>query len=454
MHYNCLQTSAKDHFYVTLLIFNFFSFLRYLLAQHYSIIKIRCKAKTLTIQLFGSYEKGAFVLTSSFEKLEALIDALVASGDSPSKPDQFIEEEVPEIEVSFRKRLINRISEQRSLDDLALFVQDTQVRMTVFTEKVYAFFEQGEKLGEAALPSHQKLLFDLGMKMTDHLNYLRVHYSKVFNESGPVSPWVYLKNKQTSNYTVLLERLNQRVDDEALLRILEDYLSCLHNPKNTFIQNWRQYFYLQDLAKEIDLLLIMSSSQKDLRIALIRRLIGFNFNPLVFYEYLIERIADVAGDVLPYEVRELELLNILKGVSTIRTENEIGLLSNVMPLRDSICGSIEHDLANIARMKTLSQAEGTNSMAFYFMVSLTLEQLLFFFRLTMEEAHVRCKYHSHLYAFISRHIRVQRSESPSEHYMRNVFSAKEVPQKVVRAVRAALMTLVNRIDSTYLHHDL
>lgn len=401
-----------------------------------------------------SYEKGAFVLTGSFEKLEALIDSLVAPENLLRKSDQFPEVQVSEIEVSFRKRLINRISEQTSLDDLVLFVRDIQVRMTVFIERVYVLWDHGEKLVEAALPKHQKLLFELGMKMTDHLNYLRVHYPTAFNTSGPVSPWVYLKNRQTSNYTLLFERLTQKVNDPPLLRILEDYISCLNNPDNPFIQNWRQYFYLMDLAKEIDLLLIVSSSQKDFRIALIRRLIGYNFNPLAFYEYIIDSITTVAGDELPYEVRELELLNILKGVGTIRTENEIGLLSNVMPLKDSICGSIEHDLANIARMKALSQAEGTNSMAFYFMVTLTIEQLLFFFRLTMEEAHVRCKYHSHLYAFISRHIRVARSESPSGHYMRNVFSAKEVPQKVVRAVRAALMMLVNRIDTNYLRHDL
>lgn len=294
-------------------------------------------------------------------------------------------------------------------------------------------------------------MYDIGMHMTNTLEYLRRHYGAYFNMQGPVSPWLAVKNRRLVNYRQLITRFEQKMIDPELVQILEEYIGYLNIPENPVIENLRQYYYLKDIAAELELFSLLPATEND-TFSLIRRLIGYDFNVLPFYDFMTGYIKRTAPEELPYEIRELELLNLLKEMETIRIERPVGFLSEVQPLKESICRSIDHDLANIAKMKALLNTPNSAIPGFYFTVSFTIEQLLFMFRIAMEETLVKCRFKSHLYAFISRHIRFSRSDTPSHQYMRNLFSSEEVPQKVVRAVRAALMTMVNRIDNVYLRH--
>ena len=100
----------------------------------------------------------------------------------------------------------------------------------------------------------------------------------------------------------------------------------------------------------------------------------------------------------------------------------------------------------------LNPVNGKNGKksSYYFDVSMTLEELFFLLKIMVEVRLIKTKFKSNLYSFVATHIRTERTKTPSEQYMRNIFGPnREVPSRVIRKVRGWLMTIINYIDTHF-----
>jgi len=190
-------------------------------------------------------------------------------------------------------------------------------------------------------------------------------------------------------------------------------------------------------------------------IKFIKLLIGYNFNPLVFYEYLLDYIGQVVSDEMPYEEQEMELLGLLRTIENIRLECKEGYNTEVVPILESVSSFIQRELDILVKMKEVIAPHPQNGSRgrisdYYFEVSTTLEELFFLMRVMLEVRFLKTKFKSNLYSFVAKHIRTDRSKNPSAQYMRNIFGPnREVPSRIIRKVRSWLMMMVNYIDANF-----
>lgn len=355
----------------------------------------------------------------------------------------------------FRESLEKRIEEQDTFDKLSIFIRDVQKNLTSFSNKFFELFKNYEAIEYGSLLQIQQQYRNIGQETTEVLNFLQKNYPEYFDFSEEISLWKIYTNKEA--YTLsnqIIWNFQQRNVDHELIDILSEHLSILYDTNNPKSKNWYQFEYMDTLAAELYKLSILPKEQVD-TLRLIKLLMGYNFNPLVFYEFMLEFSARIAGEDMPYEDQKMELLALLKVIDNIRLECKHGYNLEVLPISQSVGDSIRRDLKIIDKMKTVYFPDFQNSKEngmsnFYFEMNTTLEELFFLNRIMLEIHFIKTKYKSNLYKFIERHVRTGRTNKPSQQYMRNIFGPnKEVPTRVVKKIRMWLMMMVNFIDTNF-----
>lgn len=355
----------------------------------------------------------------------------------------------------FRQGLEKQIEEQDTSDKLSIFIRSVQRNLTSFSNKIFVWFKENENSDCLSLQKIAGLFREIGTDISELLDFFEDNYPKYFDLNNDISLWKIYDNKEVQvKCSQIIRNLEQRNVEQELIEIVKEYLGILYNTSSRWIKDWARYSYIETLSNELKAF-SQTSNEEDITLKLIKLLIGYDFNTILFYEYMLRYSVRVSGTDMPYEDREMELLVLLKTIEDIRPECKHGYNKNVPPIGPSVSDSIKRDLKNIEKMKIVylpnyPGSKGKSFTNFYYEVNATLEELFFLVRIMLEVHFIKIKFKSSLYAFIERHVRTTRTKTPSPKYMRNIFGpTKTVPVRVIKSIRIWLVMMINYIDTKF-----
>lgn len=367
---------------------------------------------------------------------------------------------------SRRKTLQENWYNIRSMIDAQLYAQDVQKNFSItvtsiqkrLTDIANATYHHYKKfLDDSNNDLMVSFLEEFGNDVSGSVEYLSVHFPDYFDRKKGIPLWLPHANKHISSLRArIVHNLMEKRTDATLTLIMEEHLDCLQLPGDFRVKNWHQYEYLMDISEELERFAHIPPTS-DCTLSLIKLLIGHNFNPLAFYEFLLRYKSKVAGkDENPYEEQEMALLELLETIQDIRPERKDGYNTEAPNIGESISGSIKRELEIIRQRKSILSPfpiNGNRIPPYYFEVTCSLKELFLIIRVMVKTGFIRVKSLSSMFEFAKRHIKFKTTKEPSERYMRNLVGKTQVvPRELAMKVRTLLAVMINYIDSYYLKH--
>ncbi|RZJ79384.1 MAG: hypothetical protein EOO20_26910, partial [Chryseobacterium sp.] len=337
-------------------------------------------------------------------RLQTSVDALGELKDFSLKDSDYAEKEngLKDTWIAFSERLQQQIGEQDTEEKLSVFIKLTQDRITDFADLVFEYYK-GVETSTTELEIRMKNLYkDIENKAVRVLEFLKMNFSKSFNFYATVPRWVFYVNKDVlSKRNQIISGLESKAIDNDLILVIMDFLDLFDESETCSAKNWHQYVYYTKLVEGL-CLFVESPETEDDMIRLIKLLIGYNFNPLTFYEFMLEFTSGVVDPHAPYEEQEIELLHLLRIMENIRPEIINGYKPDVQPILESVSGSIRRELELIAKMKEVQAPAILNGTAskkswYYFEVASTLEELIFFVKVMIGVRFIKTDSNANLY---------------------------------------------------------
>lgn len=396
-------------------------------------------------------------LIGEFTQLNAFTDGVAELKEHCCDVEKYHDQEaiLKSIWIVFSDALHKKLNDHDSPGRLSLYIKVMQNNLTDFSDRIYCLYKDSTPCQENCRQESKNFLYGIGVEATHILEQLSINFPDHFDKSGGFPQWGVFENQMlVPELKRIVRGLEEKRIDTELIHILGSALESIYSLDGVRLKNWQQLFYLRALAKVLTDFVASPVSDDD-ALKLIRLLIGYNFNPLVFYEYLLDYIGRVVSDEMPYEEQEMELLALLRTFENIRLECKEGYNTEVVPILESVSSFIQRELDILVKMKEVIapyQQNGSRGRIsdYYFEVSTTLEELFFLMRVMLEVRFMKTKFKSNLYNFVAKHIRTDRSKNPSAQYMRNIFGPnREVPSRIIRKVRSWLMIMVNYIDANF-----
>jgi hypothetical protein len=395
-------------------------------------------------------------VTQHFNQIAAFINDVIflqnpvlAYGGSDS-----YETNVKVIFDGLKDSLEQKIFEQENSERLTLFIRYIQLRLTNLADSLPSnVIELGDEV-DAIYASTMEVVREIHTRILELLHYLHFSFSSYFNLKSNLPICFYSSTtKVISGQDKILMNLQERGVDSQLVVIVSDFINSIAQPNNFFIKTWEQLDYLSEFVFQLKHFCKVNFFE-NCTVRLVLLLIGQNFNSIYFYNFLLDFIdKTILGDNI-YEEQEVCLIELLRTIANIRQEVKMGYNPDVQFIGESIVESIKRDLERIDQLKKI-YTQGTGNTAegskdFYFEVAGTVEELIFVIKLLMDLKILKSKFKSVVYAFIEKHIKTERTKTPSSQYMRNVFSPnREVPVRIVKRTRSTLMSIVSYIDLNY-----
>ncbi|RYG12321.1 MAG: hypothetical protein EOO07_19230 [Chitinophagaceae bacterium] len=155
-----------------------------------------------------------------------------------------------------------------------------------------------------------------------------------------------------------------------------------------------------------------------------------------------------------FHEQQQDLIYLLKIFQQVRVDAQHLYDPKVQSLKLSVIESLEAELAYLEQKEKLYTqnfkiTSPNEPSKFYFVVAVTLAELMFFFRILLEVAFIQTKFKSYLYEFVNNHIKTERAENISKKSQRNHFSNKPFPDRIVQSIRSWLQKMINHIDQHY-----
>lgn len=350
---------------------------------------------------------------------------------------------------AFDRRLQQRIGEQDTDEKLSVFIKITQDRLTDFADHVFDYYINVEE-ATSDLEVRMKTLFrDIENEVVRVLEFLKVNFSANYNFYGKVPKWVFYDSKDVLLKTSsIISGLQNKAVKNDLIEILKSFLDHYQ------FKNWHECLYYQRMSSTLNRF-VESKATEDDTMRLIKLLIGYNFNPLTFYEFMLEFACSVVDKDDAYEDQEIKLLHLLKIIENIRPEITKGYNLEVQPIQESVGCSIRRELELITKLKqvealTVLNGSGGKSSWYNFEVVSTIEELILMVKIMLAVRFIKTRYYANLYRFIERHIKTDRSMNASPQYMRNILAPGWIfSPKVIRQVRSWLAAMITYIDTHF-----
>ncbi|RAJ28080.1 hypothetical protein [Pedobacter cryoconitis] len=390
-------------------------------------------------------------------RLQTYADAFGELKDFSLKDSDYAEKEtgLKDTWSAFSERLQQRIGEQDTEEKLSVLIKITQDRLTEFADQVFEYYKGVEASTTGFEVRMKKLFNDIENEVVRILEFLKMNFSKSFNFYGKVPRWVFYVNKDVgSKKNLIISGLQSKAVNNDLILLIHDFLNHFQETEAYSTRNWHQYVYYTRVVNRLCRFVDSPDTEED-TLRLIKLLIGYNFNTLTFYEFMLEFVSGIVDPHAPYEEQEIELLHLLKIIENIRPEIRKGYNPEVPTLLESVSGSIRRELELITKMKEVQAPAILNGTAnkkswYYFEVATSIEELIFLIKVMVGVRFIKTDSNANLYRFVERHIRTDRTANASPQYMRNIFSPSWVfHSKVIRKVRAWLMSMVNYIDTHF-----
>lgn len=343
-------------------------------------------------------------------------------------------------------------------DNIAKYIRSSQVRLSYVADCSRRLADEFNVLSSGPQSGKQEtaLLFkEVNSQMIRLLDYLHVYFSNHFNHDA-ILPRGYCadgRQKTAAQRSEAIKGLSEKKVDENLIFLLDGFLCRLDNQGDELIKTWQQYDYLYDLSLEL-VSFSRVAHTGDSTLKLIKLLMAHDFNHVEFYAYMLNYVEVIASGNSSFMEKQILLNDLHLQLVTIRLERRAGYNTDMMPVRDSVCGSIEKRIKHLEVSGNLHTRHDTSGKDrkfswFYFEVGSTIEELMFLTWVMVQVSFIKTRFHSHLYAFIENHIRAEQTKHPSPAYMRNHFGNKDVSAKVVRKVREWLHRMIFFIDTHF-----
>jgi len=306
--------------------------------------------------------------------------------------------------AQFKAQLEQRLAEQESPARLNMFVRSVQVQLTLLGNNLC-----NPTSAELSIegPSHIQTLKRLaGEAIMEILEYLHVYFAPGFDTSMSVpNCFIPMKGKHQS----LMLKLREKSIDDRLLKILDNYLNSITDPINIAVKSWRQLDYLDDLSGVL-LFFANSAPTEDDNLKLILLLTAYNFNNVIFYEYVLEYINGIAGNNELNGTEEAKLKNLLFKMEDVRTERTTGYDTTVPIMRETLCKALKRKLSIVKSTgdeqysQMINNTKGKSGLHF-FEVKEPLKQVLFILWVLTDMQLFVVKYHEKLFDFMHRFVK-------------------------------------------------
>jgi|GEM_PF-3292518 len=289
----------------------------------------------------------------------------------------------------------------------------------------------------------------------DLIAHLQTYYpdSFDFDANMPSHYQDFLGLPCLNNLVSLEKSLEEKNVDDDLISILKDFFSATNETQRFQIRTWRQFQFRESLFTRITHALAnLDGAGANLEI--LKIMIAYELNSIQVYSFFIKFIEKTALGNTDLEEQEQGLLYLVKLFRQVRVEVKSAFDPDAPSLKGAVLESLEAELTyikqkNEAFLNKFKSAHPDGQNRFYFKVAMTLPELMFFFRILLEIGWMATRFNSYLYEFIAKHIQTERMDQLSKKSMRNHFSSKPFPDRIVKSVRAWLEKAINHIDTHY-----
>lgn len=244
--------------------------------------------------------------------------------------------------------------------------------------------------------------------------------------------------------------LKRKGRDAELFQLLEAYLGSLISNTQFSVETFYQLEYFSELTVSLHQLLKEEPAVLDSRIY--KRLLLSNFNHPDFVYLYISMLRKTYKEAESYRQELLEVANQLRILQQYPAVSR-ALDPQTEPLKEILIKSLSEEIKYTQQLHDLDINEQSGNAPglvpkLFFTVSITLEELLFVFRLFIETGIFIIKSKSDLYDFVHLHIGTRERKAFSRGSLRNAFSSRR--QATAKKVKDILMEMVRLINQKYL----
>ncbi|SEK23978.1 hypothetical protein [Parapedobacter koreensis] len=345
-------------------------------------------------------------------------------------------------------KLEQRISDSTTNEALAIFIRQTQLQLTARADTAYAAFLEYSKRGSPLA----SVFAEINSKLISVLKYLYKHYADHFDHSLATPEG--MPREHISDGTEVIEKLKEIGVDKDLIELVNE---LLYDEQSTDPENstWAHFHYRGKLASQLNTTIGQhKKTGEDATISIIESLVCCNVNKLGFYRYMVSYIDRITATNTTFEEKEEQLEALLKKMERVRITPKMAYHTKPGHIRDYFIGCIMSELDRLKRNRDSANQQrrgpnDNNGNSFYFSVSTTIEGLLLLAWLMTEVGFIKTALHSRLYAFISNHIRTERTDNPSIKNMQNRFGPEHATSKTVNKIRAVLTQMIRILDDHF-----
>ncbi|MEH6307222.1 hypothetical protein RYH73_16360 [Olivibacter sp. CPCC 100613] len=255
-----------------------------------------------------------------------------------------------------------------------------------------------------------------------------------------------------NNVQELLWVFDENRIERKLISLLKDYFyGFLHEKAGNYI-TWHHWNYALKLSNELSSRLLFLGYADRKEEELIIQLISFNFNHLPFYHFIIEkmhRLVEVNDDPHGQEEQWTHYRVRLRAIPIIK---ELAADSQLPTIQYSLLTYIDKKLASFRKTRKIWSkfpvgGAKEDSKKYYFRVSLTARQLIFFFRILLELQILMVGKKKMLFTFIANFIGTPNADRLALH---SLLSKDDIPsQQVIEKVKEILIKMINHINTKY-----
>jgi hypothetical protein len=299
-------------------------------------------------------------------------------------------------------------------------------------------------------------LFDwLSFSIYELLEHVREYFGDYFDFDAEL-PLHFFERYGSANPllgNVFNERLTSNNVDPELSALILGFSHATNKTERFRIRTWRQWDYLVKTVRIISEFL-ENPPKEDIDLELLKLLIGKEFNSIQVYAYFLKYIEKITLSEAEFHEQQQDLIYLLKIFQQVRVDAQHLYDPKVQSLKLSVIESLEAELAYLEQKEKLYTQNfkittPNEPSKFYFVVAVTLAELMFFFGILLEVAFIQTKFKSYLYEFVNNHIKTERAENISKKSQRNHFSNKPFPDRIVQSIRSWLQKMINHIDQHY-----
>lgn len=392
------------------------------------------------------------LLSNEFEKLSLFMRERAEEKEKEGGSlynTHFIESECARIRTAIRSSILT-FGDDRSRS--AIYIEFITGELILLSDLWYDYGPERLNQEEVVATGFSVLVGSLMKELNNLLLHLIENYPAYFHRhaTAPEAFKDLYRQRLSQAATAFLSELRRKGNDKDLFRLLDAYLNSLNKETQFKVETFYQLEYLSDLTVSMHQLL--KEEGVHLESQIYKKLLLNNFNHPDFAYLYIMRVKKEYQQAESYREELLEVATQLRILQQYPSSSR-SFNPEAEPLKESLIKSFSEEIKYTQQLHELDLHEQSGHGSrpepkVFFTVSITLEQLLFLFRLLIETGIIIIRRKSDLYDFVHLHIGTEERKAFSRGSLRNAFSSRR--QATAKKIKDVLMEMVRLINQKYL----